>query len=78
MSVTLLPVQHVAAVEAATELPWLVEGLWPEQGVGFLGGRPKCCLCRARHKHTHAASRVMPRGRQGLPDLGIIPVNDAA
>ncbi len=43
MSVTLLPVQHVAAVEAAAEVPWLVEGLWPEQGVGFLGGRPKSC-----------------------------------
>jgi len=43
MSAELLPVQHIAAVEAATELPWLVEGLWPEQGVGFLGGHPKAC-----------------------------------
>jgi len=38
-----LPIQHVAAVEAATELPWLVEGLWVERGVGFLGGHPKSC-----------------------------------
>ena len=43
MSVELLPVQHVAAVEAAAEVPWLIEGLWPEQGVGFLGGHPKSC-----------------------------------
>jgi hypothetical protein len=43
MSVELLPVQHVAAVEAATEVAWLVEGLWPDQGVGFLGGHPKSC-----------------------------------
>ena len=38
-----LPVQHVASVEAEAELPWLVEGIWPEQGVGFLGGHPKSC-----------------------------------
>jgi len=38
-----LAVEHVAAVEAAAEVPWLVEGLWPEQGVGLLGGHPKSC-----------------------------------
>jgi len=36
-----LPVQHVADVEAVAELPWLVEGLWPAEAVGFLGGHPK-------------------------------------
>jgi hypothetical protein len=30
--------------------------------VGFVGGEPKCCLCRMRHKKHYAASRVMPRG----------------
>jgi len=43
MKVEPLAVQHVAALEAASELPWLVEGLWLEQGVGFLGGHPKSC-----------------------------------
>jgi len=27
------------------------------------GGRPQCCLCRARHNPLHAASRDMPRAR---------------
>lgn len=43
MRVEPLPVQHVAAVEGAPQVCWLVEGLWPEQGVGFLGGHPKSC-----------------------------------
>lgn len=43
MKVEPLLVQHVGALEAATGVPWLVEGLWPEQGVGFLGGHPKAC-----------------------------------
>lgn len=38
-----LPVQHVAAAEAQGEPSWLVDGLWLEQGVGFLGGHPKSC-----------------------------------
>jgi len=38
-----LPVQHVAELEGAPEVCWLVAGLWPEQGVGFLGGHPKSC-----------------------------------
>ena len=38
-----LPVQHVAAAEAQGEPSWLVNGLWLEQGVGFLGGHPKSC-----------------------------------
>jgi hypothetical protein len=36
-----LAVQHIAEAEASTELSWLVEDLWLEQGVGFLGGHPK-------------------------------------
>jgi len=38
-----LPVRHVAAVDSQPEVAWLVDGLWPEQGVGFLGGHPKSC-----------------------------------
>jgi len=43
VTIELLSVQHVAAVEATKELPWLVEELWPEEGVGFLAGHPKSC-----------------------------------
>ena len=25
------------------ELPWLIHGLWPQDGVGLIGGAPKCC-----------------------------------
>lgn len=25
------------------EEPWLIEGLWAHQGVGIIGGEPKCC-----------------------------------
>lgn len=38
------PVRPVAEVEPlASDRLWLVEGLWLEQGVGVLGGAPKCC-----------------------------------
>lgn len=43
MKTELLALQHVAAVETEAELPWLVDEIWPEQGVGFLGGHPKAC-----------------------------------
>lgn len=41
MSVDLLPVQRIGDVEEQQGVPWLVEGLWAEQGVGFLCGSPK-------------------------------------
>lgn len=41
MSDDLLPVQRVGDVEEQQSVRWLVEGLWTEQGVGFLCGSPK-------------------------------------
>jgi hypothetical protein len=40
-----LPVVAAAAVElaAAARPGWLVEGLWAAEGVGVIGGAPKCC-----------------------------------
>ena len=35
------PAQRVGDVEDQQGVPWLVEGLWTEQGVGFLCGSPK-------------------------------------
>ena len=40
---------------------WLVEGLWGLEAVGIVGGEPKSCLCRVRHKPHHAVSRIIPR-----------------
>lgn len=39
-----LPVQRACDLnEQADRSAWLVEGLWAEEGVGILGGEPKCC-----------------------------------
>jgi hypothetical protein len=44
MSIEPLPVTRVADVaEEPGGVSWLIEGLWTEQGVGFLGGNPKSC-----------------------------------
>jgi len=39
-------------VEQPESERWLVEGLWADQAVGIIGGEPKACLCRARHKQA--------------------------
>lgn len=39
-----LPVALAAEVSAEAERPrWLVDGLWTAEGVGIVGGAPKCC-----------------------------------
>ncbi len=70
-----LAVQHVAAVEAEAELPWLVEDVWPEQGVGFLGGRPKSCKSwLALEIALSVASRTPLLGRYAVPRGGPVLV----
>jgi hypothetical protein len=65
---TALPVRPAHLLDTlAPEQRWLIEGLWAAQAVGILGGEPKCCLCRARHKQHHAASRIMPRASVSPP-----------
>jgi len=57
-----LPVTRAADLDPhPPEQRWLIEDLWADEAVGIVGGEPKCCLCRARHKQHHAASRVVPR-----------------
>jgi hypothetical protein len=71
---TALPVRPAHLLDAiAPEQRWLIEGLWAAQAVGILGGEPKCCLCRARHKQHHAASRIMPRERPSSSGSRRIP-----
>ena len=43
MTADTLPVQRVGEIEEQAGVPWLVEGLWMQQGVGFLCGSPKAC-----------------------------------
>lgn len=75
MKSELLAVQHVAAVEADAELPWLVEEIWPEQGVGFLGGRPKSCKSwLALEIALSVASRTPLLGRYAVPRGGPVLV----
>ena len=69
MSIELLAVQHVAAVEAATELPWLVEELWPEEGVGFLAGHPKSCKSWMADRRSSTSSRH--RSKHGEPAISV-------
>lgn len=41
---TPLPTQRACELEALpAERRWLIEGLWAHQGVGIVGGEPKCC-----------------------------------
>jgi hypothetical protein len=59
------PIIRIAEVQPRPpEGRWLIESLWAASGVGVVGGLPKCCLCRMRHKQHYAASRVMPPGRK--------------
>lgn len=63
-----LPVQHVAAAEAQGEPSWLVNGLWLEQGVGFLGGHPKSCKSwLALDIALSVASRTQVAGHFSVP-----------
>jgi len=38
-----LPVVQAAAIEAGEGPAWLVDSIWAEEGVGIVGGAPKCC-----------------------------------
>jgi len=41
---SLLPFQPAHSLTAvAASQRWLIDGLWAEQGVGIVGGEPKCC-----------------------------------
>jgi len=71
MKVEPLAVQHVAAAEAQSEPSWLVDGLWLEQGVGFLGGHPKACKSwLALDIALSVASRTPVAGHYAVPRGG--------
>ncbi len=53
--------------ESADRSAWLVESLWARQGVGVLGGPPKCCK-------TYLALEIALAVASGSPCLGHFPV----
>jgi hypothetical protein len=66
----LLPVQLAAAIEAEPQhCGWLIEGLWTSQGVGLIGGAPKCCK-------TWLALDLAVSVASGTPALGRFSVRD--
>lgn len=63
------PTKHVADVAPLdAERRWLAEGLWLDQGVGILGGAPKCCK-------TWLASELAVAVASGTPALGRFAVS---
>jgi hypothetical protein len=66
----LLPVRPAAAIEAEPQhCSWLIEGLWSGQGVGLIGGAPKCCK-------TWLALDLAVSVASGTPALGRFSVRD--
>ncbi len=66
----LLPVQPAAAIEPDPQhAGWLIEGLWTGQGVGLIGGAPKCCK-------TWLALDLAVSVASGTPALGRFSVRD--
>jgi hypothetical protein len=64
------PVKHAAHVEPlAPERRWLVEDLWLAEGVGILGGAPKCWK-------TWLAAELAVAVATGTPALGRFAVRD--
>jgi AAA domain len=62
-----LSVVQVARVPRSEGPRWLVEGLWTEEGVGIVGGSPKCCK-------TWLALDLALSVASGTPALGTYPV----
>jgi hypothetical protein len=73
MIVDALPVQMVSELEEQQGVPWLVEGLWAQQGVGLLCGSPKSCKTwLALELALSVASNTPVLGRYDVIDPGAV------
>lgn len=73
MTADALPVQRVSELEEQQGVPWLVEGLWTQQGVGFLCGSPKSCKTwLALELALSVASKTAVMGRYEVIDPGAV------
>ena len=70
MTSDLLPVRRVCEIEQQRGVPWLVEQLWTQQGVGFVCGSPKS-------SKTWLALDLALSVASGSPALGQYPVSTA-
>jgi len=62
------PVTRIAHIQTTHDCPaWLVDNLWTDQAVGFIGGTPKSCK-------TWLALELAVAVASGLPCLGRFPV----
>ncbi len=64
-----LPVVAAASIELASQsrAGWLIDGLWAAEGVGVIGGAPKCCK-------TWLSLDLAVSVASGTPALGRFPV----
>ncbi len=66
-----LPVQRVSELQEQQGVPWLIEGLWTQQGVGLLCGSPKSCKTwLALELAVSVASKTAVLGRYEVLDPG--------
>jgi len=66
-----LPVVQAAAIEAGDGPAWLVDSLWAEEGVGIVGGAPKCCKSwLALDLALSVASGTQALGTYAVPRAG--------
>ena len=73
MTTDVLPVRRIADVEEQQSVPWLVEQLWTQQGVGFLCGSPKSCKTwLALDLALSVASRTPALGRYEVSEAGTV------
>ena len=71
MNYDALPVQRVSELEERDAVPWLVDELWTQQGVGFLCGSPKSCKTwLALELALSIASKTKVLGRYEVSDPG--------
>jgi len=68
-----LPVQRVDEVEEERGVPWLVDGLWTQQGVGFLCGSPKSSKTwLALDLALSVATKTAALGRYAVAEAGAV------
>jgi len=71
MTVELLKVTKIGEIQEQRSVPWLVEGLWVQQGVGFLCGSPKAGKTwLALDLALSVASKTAVLGAYPVPEAG--------
>lgn len=73
MTVELLKVRKIGEIQEQSSVPWLVQGLWVHQGVGFLCGSPKAYKTwLALDLALSVASRTAALGAYPVAEAGTV------